>query len=63
MKRARQTSFFYVLLALGCLDRARSVRHGATLRSIACDYMRKATKVTSKSQPRPACISAMNETV
>jgi hypothetical protein len=53
VKRAGQTSFFYLLLALGCLDRARRVRHSATLRSIARDYMSKATKVTSKPQLSP----------
>ena len=53
MKRAGQTSFFYLLLAFGCFDRARRVRHGATLRSIARDYMRKATLVTSKSRFQP----------
>ena len=61
MKRAGQTSFFYVLLALGCLDRARRVRHGATLRGIARGYMRKAIEVTSESQPQPARLGAMHD--
>jgi hypothetical protein len=51
MKRAEQTSFFYLLLALGCFDRAHRVRHGAALRSIGRHYVRKATKAASKSQP------------
>ena len=42
MKRAEQTSFFYLLLALSCFDRAHRVRHGASLRSIGRDYVRKA---------------------
>jgi len=37
------------------------VRHGATLRSIGRDYMTKATKVTSKSDPEPAGVRLMNE--
>jgi hypothetical protein len=53
MKRAGQTSFFYLLLAFGCFDRSRRVRHGATLHSIARDHMRKATEVTSKSRLQP----------
>jgi hypothetical protein len=61
MKRAEQTSFFYLLLALGCFDRARGVRHAVTLRGIGRDYVRKATKVTSKSEPQPAGGRAMNE--
>jgi hypothetical protein len=63
VKRTRQTSFFYLLLALGCFDRARRVPHGATLRSIARDYMRKGNLVTSRSQPQPAGVGAMNEVV
>jgi hypothetical protein len=51
MKRAEQTSFFYLLLAFGCFDRAHRVRHGAALRSIGRDYVRKATKVASTFQP------------
>ena len=62
MKRAEQTSFFYLLLALGCFDRARGVRHGTTLRSIGRDYVRKAIKVTSKSQPWSTGGRAMNKT-
>jgi hypothetical protein len=61
MKRAEQTSFFYLLLALGCFDRAHRVRHGASLRSIGRDYVRKATKFTSKSQPQLTVRRVMNE--
>jgi hypothetical protein len=61
MQRAEQTSFFYLLLALGCFDRSRRVRHGVTLRSIGRDYMTKATKVTSKFDPEPARVSLINE--
>jgi hypothetical protein len=53
MKRAEQTSFFYLLLALGCFDRARGVRHGATLRRIGRDYVRKATKIIERRNSEP----------
>jgi hypothetical protein len=47
MKRAEQTSSFYLLVALGCFDRARRAPHGATLGNIGRNYLMKATKVTS----------------
>jgi hypothetical protein len=52
MKRAKQTSFFYLLVALGCFDRARQARHCATLRNVGRNYLMKATKVTSAFEPR-----------
>lgn len=47
MKQAKQTSFFYLLMALGCFDRARRARHGTTLRNIGRNYLFKATNTTS----------------
>jgi len=58
MKRAEQTSFFYLLLALGCFDRARGARHGATLRDIGRNYLMKATKVTSAFEPQRSTVGA-----
>ena len=52
MKRAKQTSYFYVLVALGCFNRARRARHSATLRNIGRNYLSKATKVTSAFESR-----------
>jgi hypothetical protein len=61
MKRAEQTSFFYLLLALGCFDQARQARHGATLRDIGRDYLMKATKVISEFDPEPTGVRLMKE--
>lgn len=51
MKRAERKSFFYLLMAFGCFDRARRARHGATLCDIGRDYLIKATKITPQTKP------------
>jgi hypothetical protein len=47
---AGEPSFFYLMMARGCFQRAGRAVHpnaGAVLRNIARDYLTKATKVTS----------------
>ncbi len=48
-------SFFYLMMAGSCFQRAARAVHpkaGATLRNIGCDYLTKATKVSSVFDPR-----------
>lgn len=55
MKRAERPSFFYLLMAFGCFDRARRAPHSATLYNIGHNYLIKATKVEPRrSTPLPA---------
>jgi hypothetical protein len=45
------------MLARSCFQRARRARHGATLRNIGRDYLMKATKVTSATEPQQSTAS------
>ncbi len=48
MKRTERASFFYLLMAFGCFDRAGRARHGATLCNIGRNYLIKAKTVGSR---------------
>ena len=53
---AKEPSFFYLMMAESCFQRAASTRHpraGGTLREIGRKYLAKASDVASTLEPRP----------
>jgi hypothetical protein len=60
-RSAGEPSFFYLMMARGCFQRAERAVHpkaSAALRNIGRDYLTKATKVTSVFEPRPLQLPA-----
>jgi hypothetical protein len=54
---AGEPSFFYLMMAEGCFQRAASTRHpnaGSTLRDIGRNYLVQAADVTSILEPQPS---------
>ena len=49
-----EPSFFYLMMAGTCFQRAARHRQAGTLRNIGRDYLTKATKVTSILEPQPS---------
>jgi hypothetical protein len=53
---AREPSFFYLMMAESCFQRAASTRHpkaGGTLRQLGRKYLADATDVASTLAPQP----------
>jgi hypothetical protein len=51
-----EPSFFYLMLAGTCFQRAARHRQAGTLRNIGRNYLTKATRVTSALQSQPSAI-------
>jgi hypothetical protein len=51
-----EPSFFYLMMAGTCFQRAARHRQAGTLRDIGRNYLTKATKVTSALQSQPSAI-------
>jgi hypothetical protein len=56
-----EPSFFYLMMAGTCFQRAASARHprAGTLRDIARNYLTKATEVTSTLEPQPPYLAPL----
>jgi hypothetical protein len=53
---AKEPSFFYLMMAESCFQRAANTRHpraGGTLREIGRKYLAAASDVASTLEPRP----------
>jgi hypothetical protein len=49
-----EPSFFYLMMAGSCFQRAARHPQASTLRKIGRNYLTKATKVTSMLEPQPS---------
>ena len=60
---AAQPSFFYLIMARGCFDRARRAGHsrGTALRNIGHDYLIKATTFGQQQSKSSAGVFVMKE--
>ena len=57
---AKEPSFFYLMMAESCFQRAASTRHPkacVTLREIGRKYLAEANDVASTLAPRPAALA------